>query len=221
MKQDEPEASRPLRADAARNRERILAAARGVFAERGLDVTLDEVAHRAGLGVGTVYRRFPSKDDLVEALFEQAINEVVELADEAAGTADSWRGLVSFLEQVTAMQAENLGLRDIILHGGYGRDRVSMARERIIPAVTRLVERAQVDGFLRKDFLPTDIPMIELMVSSVASYTNSVAPDLWRRYLGIVLDGLVVERVEPRELPTGPSHEVIEVALRTHKLRKI
>lgn len=215
------EADRPLRADAARNRERILAAARGVFAERGLEATLDEVAHHAGLGVGTVYRRFPSKDDLVEALFEQAINDVVQLAEEAAGMADSWQGIVSFLERATEMQAENLGLRDVILHASHGRDRVSFARAKIIPAVTRLVERALDDGVLRKDFLPTDIPMIELMLSSVASYTSSVAPDMWRRYLGIVLDGLRAERADSRELPSGPSHQVIEVALQTHKLRKI
>ena len=220
MRQSEQESTRPLRSDAARNRERILAAARGVFAERGLDATLDDVAHHAGLGVGTVYRRFPSKDDLVEALFEQAINEVVDLAEQAAGMSDSWQGFVSFLERATEMQVENVGLRDIILHSGYGRDRVSLARAKIIPPVTRLVERAQDEGYLRKDFLPTDIPVIELMVSSVALYTSSVAQDLWRRYLGIVLDGLLVNRVEPRELPPGPSHEVIEIALR-NKLRKI
>jgi AcrR family transcriptional regulator len=221
MNRSDQEPFRPLRADAARNRERILAAAQEVFAQRGLDATLDEVAQNAGLGVGTVYRRFPTKDDLVEALFEQTINRVVELAEEAADMTDSWQGVVSFLERATEMLAENLGLRDIILHGGHGRDRVTLARAKIIPAVTHLVERAQEDGFLRRDFLPTDIPVIELMVSSVALYTSSMAPDLWRRYLGIVLDGLRAERKGTQELVPGPSYEVIEVALHTQKLRKI
>src|ERR1700722_10458394 len=178
VRQSDQGSLRPLRADAARNRERILAAARSVFAERGLDATLDEVAQRAGLGVGTVYRRFPTKDDLVEALFEQSINEVVELAEETAAMSDSGQGFVSFPEQAREMQGENRGLGDIMPHGRYGRDRVSLARERIIPPVTRLVERAQKDGVLRADFLPTDIPVIELMVRTVALYTGSVAPDL-------------------------------------------
>jgi AcrR family transcriptional regulator len=101
MEHDEQDAGRPLRADAARNRERILQAARAVFAERGLDATLDDVAHQAGLGVGTVYRRFASKEDLVEALFAQAITDMVGLAEEAATRDDSWQGLVWFLKPRT------------------------------------------------------------------------------------------------------------------------
>ncbi len=221
MKETESEPCRPLRADAARNRERILEAAAEVFAERGLDATLDDVAQKAGLGVGTVYRRFASKEDLVEALFEKTIHEVVAVAEEAAAKEDSWEGLVWFLERATEMQAKDLGLRDVILHGGTGQDRVSLARSKIVSPVTHLVERAQQDGHLRPDFLPTDIPIIELMVSSVAAYTSSVAPDLWRRYLSIVLDGLVVRRVGLRELAPGPSAAVIESTLHTHKLRKI
>ena len=147
---------RPLRADAARNRERILVAAGEVFAERGLDATLDDIARHAGLGVGTVYRRFPSKEELVEALFEQAVHEVVALAEKAEAMEDSWEGLVWFLEQATEMQAEDLGLRDVVLHSGYGRERVAMARNSIVPAVTRLVERAQrTDTFGRTSCRPT------------------------------------------------------------------
>jgi AcrR family transcriptional regulator len=221
MKVGEQQASRPLRADAVRNRERILAAGATVFAERGLDATLDDVAREAGLGVGTVYRRFASKEDLVEALFEQAVNEVVALAEEGAAMESSWDGLVWFLERATAMQAEDLGLRDVILHGGDEENRVTLARSRIVPLVSGLVERAQHDGHLRPDFLPTDIPIIELMVSSVAAYTNAVAPDLWRRYLSLVLDGLAVERPDLRALGPGPTDEVIAKTLHTRKLRKV
>jgi AcrR family transcriptional regulator len=215
------EECRPLRADAARNRERILVAAREVFAERGLDATLDEVARQAGLGVGTVYRRFASKVDLVEALFEQAVNEIVALAEESLAMDDSWEGLVWFLEHATGMQAEDLGLRDVVLHGGRSEGRVSLARERIVPRVTQLVERAQRDGYLRPDFLPTDIPIIELMVSSVAVYTNAVDPELWRRYLSLVLEGMAIQRSDLRDLGRGPTHEEIAMTMHTHKLRKV
>jgi AcrR family transcriptional regulator len=220
MKDKEQESGQPLRADAARNRQRILVAAGEVFAERGLDATLDDIADHAGLGVGTVYRRFPRKEELIEALFEQAVNEVVVLAQEAAAMEDSWQGLLWFLERATEMQAKDLGLRDVVLHSGYGSERVAMARNSIVPAVTRLVEQAQRDGHLRADFVPADIPIIELMVSSVAACTSSKDPDLWRRYLFIVLDGLAARRSDVRELTPGPSHEVVESAMSCHKFRK-
>ncbi len=215
-----PEPERALRADAARNRERILVAAREVFAERGLDATLDDIAHRACLGVGTVYRRFPGKEELIEALFVQALDKMVGLAEEAAGMEDPWESLVWFLERATEMQSEDVGLRDVVRHSGYGRDKVAAARSRIIPAVHRLVERAQQSGRLRSDFMPTDVPIIELMVSSVADYTSSLAPDLWRRYLAIVLDGLVSERSETRPLSPGPGPEVIDAAMRHRRFRR-
>lgn len=220
MNDQEHEPERALRADAARNRERILVAAREVFAERGLDATLDDIARHACLGVGTVYRRFPGKEALVEALFVQALDKMVDLAEEAAGMEDPWESLVWFLERATEMQSEDLGLRDVVLHSGYGRDQVAAARERIIPAVYRLVERAQASGQLRSDFVPTDVPIIELMVSSVADYTSTLSPDLWRRYLSIVLDGLVAERTGTRPLCPGPSHEVIDTAMSFHRLRR-
>lgn len=220
MKDTEHEGCRPLRADAARNRERILVAAGEVFAERGLEATLDDIAHHAGLGVGTVYRRFPGKEELIEALFEQAIHEVVVLAEKAEAMGDSWEGLVWFLERATEMQAEDLGLRDVVLHSGHGRERVALARDNIVPVVTRMVERAQKDGHLRKDFEPTDVPIIELMLSSVSAYTNSAAPDLWRRYLAIVLDGLAAQRSGSRVLPAGASPEVIHAAMSCQKARR-
>ena len=212
--------SRPLRADAARNRGRLLEAATEVFAQRGLDATLDDVAHHAGVGVGTVYRRFPNKEALVEALFEKAIDGVVGLALEAATFADSWEGLVWFIENATQLQAEDLGLRDVLLHSSYGHDRVARARGRIEPAVTRLVERAQFDGHLRPDIVQADFPMIEMMVGAVAEYTDGLAPDLWRRYLAIVLDGMSMHRGALSVLPDAPSRKVVERALTTGKFRR-
>jgi len=210
---------RPLRADAVRNRERILEAATTVFAERGLEATLDDVAHCAGVGVGTVYRRFPGKEALVEALFEKAVDGMVELAVQAGSITDSWDGLVWFMEKASQRQAEDLGLRDVIMHGMYGRERITRARERIVPAVDRLVERAQRDRHLRADIVAADIPIIELMVNSVATYTSRLAPDLWRRYLTILLDGLAADRTSLSALPAAPAHGVVEEALICHKTR--
>src|SRR5713101_259096 len=94
---------RPLRRDAERNRQRILTAASEVFNERGLEVSLDEIARCAGVGVGTVYRRFRTKEELVEALFTERIDSVAAIADEALQAPDPWSGLVSFMEQLTEM----------------------------------------------------------------------------------------------------------------------
>jgi AcrR family transcriptional regulator len=218
--QEEQDPHRPLRADAAKNRERILVAARQVFAERGLDATLDDVAAQAGLGVGTVYRRFPSKDDLVEALFAEAVIDIVDLAERAATMDDSWEGLVWFLERANEMQAEDLGLRDVFLLGGDGESRVSLARDNIVPPVTHLIERAQEDGYLRRDFISTDFPMIYLMVSSVAAYTNAVAPGLWRRYLSLVIDGMAANRSGVSSLRAGPTPEEIAKTMHVKRLKK-
>src|ERR1051325_8125083 len=100
---------RPLRRDAERNRQRILEAASEVFNERGLEVSLDEIARHAGVGVGTVYRRFRSKEELVEALFMDRLDTVAAVADEALSTPDPWTGLVSFMEQMAGIMAGDTG----------------------------------------------------------------------------------------------------------------
>src|ERR671933_90846 len=108
-------AAPPLRRDAERNRQRILDAARELFAERGLAVTLNDVADHAGVGVGTVYRRFPDKAELVEALFEQRLEGIVGLLEEALENPDPWLGLEGFLERVLELQANDRGLKDILV----------------------------------------------------------------------------------------------------------
>ena len=151
---------RPLRRDAARNRQRVLKAASEVFTERGLDVSLDEVARHAGVGVGTVYRRFRTKEDLVEALFVDRIEAVAALAEDAAEAPDPWTGLAHFMEQAAEMLAGDSGLRQLLMFATYGGDRVRYARQRNAPVVTKLVERVQAAGQLRSDLQPTDIPFI-------------------------------------------------------------
>src|SRR3954469_7668052 len=101
--------SRALRKDAARNRERLLAAARELFATRGLGVTLNDIAHHAGVGVGTAYRRFANKEEVIDALFEEGLRDVADLANEALASPDAWAGLVVFLERSLHMQFGDRG----------------------------------------------------------------------------------------------------------------
>src|SRR5438552_7742440 len=105
---------RPLRRDAERNRQRILDAARELFTERGLTVTLNDIAHHAGCGVGTVYRRFPDKELLIDALFEERIDELVDFANEGLADPDPWHGLVRFLERALDAQTRDRGLKEVL-----------------------------------------------------------------------------------------------------------
>jgi AcrR family transcriptional regulator len=182
--------ARPLRRDAERNRQRILQAAAEVFTTRGLQATLDDVAREAGVGVGTVYRRFPDKDALVDALFEAKLDAVVALAEQALDEPDSWTGLVNLLEGAAAHLTRDRGLRQMFMFATHGRDRVDLARSRMQPVVTKVIERAQRDGKLRADLSATDMPLIQYMLGAVAEYAGEVRPELWRRYLALLIDGL-------------------------------
>ena len=206
---------RPLRADARRNRLKILDAAALVFARRGLNATLDDVAEAAGVGVATVYRRFADKDALIGALFDNAIDEIANLASSAPNHGDSWQALVWFLEEALQRQCANRGLREVVVGSFYGVDRIETAKCRITPAIAALVRRAQDDGFLRADVVEADISVMEMMISFIGNLTASVAPDLWRRYLRIMLDGLMVSRSEPSRLCEVPVKANIVQALQS------
>jgi AcrR family transcriptional regulator len=217
---DAMDASRPLRRDAERNRQRILTAAWEVFSSRGLEVSLDEVARHAGVGVGTVYRRFHTKEDLVEALFVSRIDSVAALAEAAAEATDPWSGLVSFMEQMVEMLAGDAGLRHMLMFATYGRDRVSYARQRNAPLVGRLVERAKAAGQVRPDLEATDIPFLIFTLAEATQFGRAVSPQIWRRYFSIILDGLRPERAGLTPLPVPAlSAEELESTMRQNAPR--
>ena len=208
---------RQLRADAVRNREKILAAAAQVFARRGLHASLDEIAAEAGVGVGTLYRRFPDKEALVSALFQSAIAEITSLATAALDVGNSWEGLVWFMEQVLQRQSVNQGLRDVVVGSPLGRELMATAKCEMSPKVHQLIARAQRDGYLRGDVVEEDFVIIESMISSFNCMSGARPPELWRRYLRIILDGLAKQRSEPSALPVeAPSVLVGELLTPRH-----
>src|SRR6266700_2630604 len=188
--------TRPLRRDAERNRQRILTAASEVFNERGLEVRLDEIARHAGVGEVTVYRRFRTKEELVEALFMERIDSVAAFAEKALQAADPWSGLVCFMEQMTELMAGDLGLRQMLMFATYGQDRVAYARQ-------RMVERAQAAGQLRADLRQTDIPFIVFLLADATQLAHSASPGIWRRYLALILDGMRPGREGVTPLPVA------------------
>lgn len=206
---------RPLRRDAERNRQRIVEAAREVFAEQGIGATLDAVAAHAGVGVGTVYRRFPDKDALLDILFDERIRELVAVADASLQDPDPWVGLCRCLEQTVELQAGDRGLRDLVHHPERGRDRVRAAREQLVPRIAELLRRAQDAGAARADLSPTDIGMTTLMLVTAIDATAGIRSDAWRRFLALAIDGL---RASPSagRLPGPPLDEdEFDEALRT------
>ena len=193
----------PLRADAERNRQRLLTAAKDLFTTRGLDVTLDDVARHAGVGTGTAYRRFPNKDALIEALMVDRIEEMVAIAGECLEEPDPWRGISGFFERALALQAADRGLKDVLFSSGRGRERSKQAREKMAPVVGRLVRRAVEAGAVRSDMSTTDVPLINFMLNTLVDFGREVQPDLYKRYLAIVLDGLK-PRDDLEPLPVQP-----------------
>jgi AcrR family transcriptional regulator len=181
---------RPLRKDAALNRERLLAAASELFAEQGFSVTLNDIAHHAGVGIGTAYRRFPNKEAVIDALFEQRLQDVAAVAQGALDDPDAWQGLVGFLERSLSMQFGDRGLNEIMNNPALGQDRVKEARDRIAPLLTRIVDRAKREGAVRADFEQSDLVFIQLAVSAIMAGSRAVSPDLYRRYLAMFLDGI-------------------------------
>ncbi|OMC34820.1 transcriptional regulator [Mycobacterium sp. GA-1841] len=209
------EPRRALRKDAERNRQRVLEAARQLFAEKGLEATLNDVAHHAGVGVGTVYRRFATKEELLDAVFEDGIDQVVGLAESALQQEDSWDGFVWFVEKLCELTATDRGLREMVYGRAYGGYGVQSSRKRLSPPVTKLVERARADGHLRPDVESTDVPILSLLAGTVSEWAGHVEPELWRRYVTILLDGMR-QREGQRSVPVvALGEDALDTAMQT------
>ena len=180
-----------LRADAARNRERIIAAAAAVFAERGLDAATAEIAHRAGVGEATLFRRVPTKDDLIDAIIETRMEELAVLADAAADAADPAAALERFMQDLVKQFSRDKGFFEAAGERCMNDPKFQAQRERGMEAVGRLLRRAQDAGAVRTDLSPADISFL----AGSAMYAMEVRKpglrdDLWKRYLRVILDGM-------------------------------
>jgi AcrR family transcriptional regulator len=179
---------RPLRADARRNREALVAAAREVFGAKGVDAPLDEIARRAEVAIGTLYNRFPTRADLVEAAFLPTLEEAQAIGDEALACEDPWDGFVRYLERWIRMQVTDRGLTEVCSRTFDPASGLEKAKRANGSRMARIITRAQEAGALRPDFRPPDL--------AVVFAAATAAPD-WRRGLALVLDGLRAPAAHP------------------------
>ena len=209
----------PLRRDAARNVEKISTAAAAAFAERGLEVTMADVADRAGVGVGTVYRRFGDKHGLITALFEDKVHEVAEIAEAAKDRSGPTEALVELLVRCNELLAANKGLRQLLLSTAGDFEPRADALARLIAVVDALVADAKRAGWLRDSFAPSDFPILLIAVQAVRDLGGDTHPELWRRTLQVLVDGIRSDSRKPIDVITPPalSEEQTQSLMRDHK----
>ncbi|MES2171395.1 MAG: TetR/AcrR family transcriptional regulator [Actinomycetota bacterium] len=179
---------RAKRKDAAVNGERLVQAARDVFARRGLSATLEDIARQAGVGVGTVYRNFASKREIVETLYSAALDSVLTDMRSALKIDDPWLAIATFFETTATHQARDRGLCELFLgREGFGlNERIA---DELIDGLSALFTRAHAAGVLRAGVGFTDAWPIFAMLYGIYGVSDE-QPELWRRYLQLMLDGL-------------------------------
>lgn len=200
-------AAKTVRKDVARNRALLIEAAREVFAERGLDATLDDVARQAGVGIGTAYRHFANKQELAAEILADASERLAADAHAALLIQDPWLALTTFFETAVARMAVDRGLHETLVQQR-GPVAEGHLRESIVEAIAELFLRAQRAGVIRPDAAPTDLAPIFGMMGVAFDMSSPDYPELWRRYLALYLDGLRAVGMPPLPVPALPFDEV-------------
>ncbi len=188
---------RALRADAQRNLTRILEAAAEVFAEAGAEASVAEIAERAGVGTATIFRRFPTKEDLLAAIVEQRVRGIADSAREAAGSKDPGKALRQFMVSAAAAYIGDRGYCDAAGTRVFAQPAVQELVDELVASLEQLLQRAKEAGEVREDVSAADITILLMAVAQAGLKVESVVPGAWHRYLDIVLDGLRPEGARP------------------------
>jgi AcrR family transcriptional regulator len=203
-----------LRADAEKNRRAITGAAGALFAEQGLDIPLDQIARRAGVGSATLYRRFPDRCALVEAVFAERMEGFAAVSAESAVADDPWQGFIGLMTHLCGAQAEDLGLSELLTTTLFDAGpRIAKLRREMLRSLRGLIERLREAGLVPADFADQDIVLILIGNAGIVRATHADAPEAWRRHLAFVLRG-VGGPGAIAELPPPSTVEEIEAAMR-------
>ncbi|HTJ32539.1 MAG TPA: helix-turn-helix domain-containing protein [Dactylosporangium sp.] len=203
-----------LRRDAERNRRQLVETAKVVFAERGLEAPLDEIARRAKVGNATLYRRFPSRGHLVAAVFADALEEVVAATERALAVEDPWAAFAEHLTFLCEVQAGSRAFADLLTATVSGLPELEQLRGRAFSGLTALIDRARAAGVLRSDFQHEDVVPMLMANAGLVERTGTTAPTAWRRQLGYTLAGLRA----PADLPAEPAPDRVGILRAMHAL---
>lgn len=204
---------RPLRRDAQRNRDRLVAAARRVYASRGLDVPLEDIAAEADVSIGTLYNRFPTRGSLVDAALAVKVAQAVEIAERAAGMSDAWKAFSWFLERSCELQASDRGYNELCARVLDDAVEIEALKKRGLGFVRQVIANAKWAGVLREDFEHGDFAFVIWSITRTIEATGDHAPNSWRRHLAFMLDGFRTSAAHP--LPGPPlDQEDVGKALR-------
>ncbi|MFE0249847.1 TetR/AcrR family transcriptional regulator [Streptomyces sp. NPDC059010] len=204
-------APQPLRSDAERNRGRIIAAARKVFARDGLGASMASVAREAGVGIATMFRRFPTKEELVAAVFADRMDAYADAVAVALDDPDPWHGFVGYIETAGAMQAADQGFADVLTTSFPTAKAMEERRNEAYEGMVRLIDRAKAAGRLREDFDPSDLVLIHMANAGVVNATGDAAPEAWRRVVALFIQSFEAPARGP--LPPSPEHEALHKAM--------
>lgn len=194
---------RRLRADACRNRDAILAAAKEVFAEHGLEASLEDIAAKAKVGIATLYRRFPSRQHLVAAALVEKVAKYAEAAESALAISDPWTAFTSYVHSMCELQAGDRGMADLLSMTLPTDEQVERLRRVAHDHVSKLIDRAKAAGQLRSDFVSEDLTLLLIANAAVVHVTRARAPGSSRRLVALVLDAF--GRTDTPALPAPPS----------------
>ncbi|MEU0074039.1 helix-turn-helix domain-containing protein [Streptomyces sp. NPDC006332] len=194
-----------LRADAERNRCRILAAARRLYATEGLGVSMASVAREAGVGKATLGRRFASREELVNAVFADRMDAYVDAVAEALADPDPWRGFTGYIHAVCAMQAADRGFADVLTMTFPAAKALEARRAEAYNRLLELITRAKNTGHLREDFTPQDVVILLIANAGVVTATGDAAPDTWRRLVGHMIRSYATPGAPIPPMPEAPA----------------
>jgi AcrR family transcriptional regulator len=206
-----------LRADAARNRAALVAAAREVMAERGLEAALDDIARKAGIGNATLYRRFPRRIDLIAAVFADRMADHARAVQAALDATDPWDGFRSYVEAAAELQVHDRGIADLITMDVSMAPEIEALRDQAFHGLVEVIERAKAAGALRADATPEDVVVILQANAGVVTRSHAAAAQASRRLIHVLLDGLRAEAATAG--PTAPSPRRMRAAMREHSRR--
>ncbi|AYG04653.1 TetR/AcrR family transcriptional regulator [Gryllotalpicola protaetiae] len=205
---DVQQVDRPLRRDARERRSRLVAAAQREFAAHGADASLEKIARSAGVAIGTLYRHFPTRLDLLMAAFRPRVQEFRDGAATALAMDDPWDGLVYYLENLFAMQVGDRGFNDFLSRRFTDNAETERIHDEMCQQIEDVLTRAQDAGEARPDITQADIVNLIWSNGRIIDATSETAPNAWRRYLHLMLDAYRAERAHPIPEPPMTSDQL-------------